>query len=435
MKAILDRKKPPKYHSIEKIEFTKAQPKALDNGVPAYWIDAGRQPIVKVEFVFDAGSWNQPAPLVASTVNAMLNEGSKNFCSQQIAETMDFFGAYLNFEIDRHYASVSLYSLNKHLPQTLAIVADLLRNPLFPEQELEIFLKKQKQSFQVEMQKVVNLARIRFYKALFGASHPYGQVAQLEDFDRLSRADLVSFFENYYHKDSCKIIVAGQTDDSMHTLLNRYFGDSSWQARQKPPEITAKLSPEKGKEFFVEKPDAVQSALRVGKRFISRTHPDFITSQILNSILGGYFGSRLMSNVREKKGYTYGIDSVLVSLPGGSYFTIISEVGSGVCRNAIKEIYAEIQRLQTELVSAKELALVRNYLFGEMLRSFDGAFAKAESFKVLLLEGLDYSYYETVMETLRSITPQELRQVANKHFSPSEMIAVAAGQCKEKKVL
>ena len=179
---------------------------------------------------------------------------------------------------------------------------------------------------------------------------------------------------------------------------------------------------------FVEKEGAVQNAIRIGKRLINRTNPDYPKLTVLNTILGGYFGSRLMTNIREEKGYTYGIGSGLVSLSQGGYFFITTDVGAAVYEDAVKEIYHEIVKLQEELIPENELSLVRNYLLGSFQRSIDGPFALAERFKSILLSGLGYNYFENYLTVIKNITSEELKTLAQTYLLTSEMTEVIVGK-------
>ncbi len=181
-------------------------------------------------------------------------------------------------------------------------------------------------------------------------------------------------------------------------------------------------------KHFIEKPDSVQSAIRIGKLTIGKSHHDFVKLQVVSTILGGYFGSRLMSNIREDKGYTYGIGSFIAPMNQASYFGIATEVGVDITRQAIDEIYKEINRLSTDIMPNEELELVKSYLMGEILKSVDGPFALAERWKGMLLFGLDSEYFKKMIETISSITPEEVLDIAKKYLVADEMYEVVVGK-------
>ncbi len=425
---IIDRKLSPAFKTVEKIEMIRATEKHLSNNIPVYSINAGTQELIKVEFLFSAGMFQQEMPLQAATVNSMLEEGTSKMNAAQIADAVDFYGAFLEVGVTQDNASVVLYTLNKHLKSTLPVVEDVIKNATFPEDELATHLTNKKQKFHVNNQKVANVARKRFTELLFGEKHPYGINVQESDFEKIKRSHLINFFSAFYRSNNCKIILAGKINEDVFELLNDHFGGTGWSTEKsiKPSTIAIISNPEK--EQLIYKEEALQSAIRIGKVLFNKTHPDFQSLQILNTVFGGYFGSRLMSNIREDKGYTYGIGSGIASLQNGGYFFISTEVGVDVCKNAIKEIYFEMDRLRNENITGGELELVKNYLLGTFLRSVDGPFAMAERFKGLLEYNLSYDYFDKYIATIKGISASQLRDLANTYFDKESMIELVVGK-------
>jgi predicted Zn-dependent peptidase len=424
----LNRSQIPEIKEISKIDFILPEKWQLSNGVPVWGLKAGSQELVKIDFIFDAGSWYQTQNLVAGLANSFMNLGSKNFSAQEIAETFDFRGAYLQLTADQQFGNVSVLTLTKYLDEILNVTADIIKNPSFPEKEVMTHLAKRKQQFIIENNKVKTLALKKFTQALFGEHHPYSNTNSVADFDNLTRDKLVDFHASTYRLDHCRIVVAGNYDDTLKALLNRYFGNTEISFKNGEP--IHSIHPFSKRKHLVEKADAVQSAIRIGKQVANRNHPDFHGLTVLTTILGGYFGSRLMTNIREDKGYTYGIGASIVTFPHAAYFTVTTEVGTDVCRQAIDEIYAEIQKLIDEPVSDEELGTVRNYLLGDMLRSFDGVFALSNSLKTLVELELDYSHYEQYIDEIKNITPVRLQQLAATYFIHDQLYEIVAGQKK-----
>jgi predicted Zn-dependent peptidase len=223
-------------------------------------------------------------------------------------------------------------------------------------------------------------------------------------------------------------VAAGNLPDNLDAALNNHFGKGDWgQAKAASKSLVPAMSSTHQKTL-VEKSDAIQSAIRVGRILFNKTHPDYFKFQVLNTILGGYFGSRLMANIREDKGYTYGIGSGLNSLLHSGYFFISTEVGADVTTKALDEIHKELKLLREDLVSESELETVRNYILGQFLRSVDGPFALAEKFKAVYEFGLDYSYYDKYFHAVKTVTPAEIRDLANKYFQEKDLIECVAGK-------
>lgn len=423
---MLNRTIQPIVNPIKHIDMIQAEKRVLSNGIPVYFINAGSQDVVKIDFIFEAGTWFQSSNLVASLCNSMLEEGSHNFSAAEIAERFDFYGAYIQLVADQNFGFANVVSLGKHLPSILEVTEDMLKHSIFPEYEMGVLIDKNKQKFLLENEKVRTLCHKKFTQVMFGEEHPYAMNNKLEDFDQINREMLVQFYQTYYHSGNCRIIAAGQIDESVLGLLETHFGGSDWNQKLVPA-IEFGMNPSPQKFHHVEKSNGSQSAIRVGKMWVSKSHPDYIPLSILVTIFGGYFGSRLMANIREEKGYTYGIGSFVLSLKYASYLVISTEVGNQYVEPTRKEIAFEMNRLQTEPVSESELATLKSYLLGEFLRDFDGPFALAGSFKAINDFDLDYSFYDRYLNTLRNITPEELMKLAQQYLSPDDCYTVVAG--------
>jgi len=424
---ILNRKTQPLFQQINSIKLIEPEKIYLDNSIPLYAINAGTQDVLKIDISFDAGVWYQSKPLIASTVNEMLSEGTKNLTSKDIAEKLDYYGAFIQPEPSKDNATISLYTLTKYLPETIAVFAEIIKNPTFPEHELKTFIGKKKQAFQVEMEKVSNLARRQFNRQLFGCAHPYGESPEIEDYDAVLRSDLIQFHKQYYHPENCKIILAGKVDNDVIKLVNSYFGSKDWSSIKKTEAKRIELVKPESTIEFIKKEDATQSAIRIGKLTINKTHSDFPKLEVVNTILGGYFGSRLMKVIREEKGYTYGIGSYLVSLKNAGFFVISTEVGTDVTKPATQDILKEIKRLREGLVTDDELKIAKNFMLGDMMRAFDGPFEQAQSYKSIIELGIENDFFDRTLEAIKSITPQEIHQLVNDYFNENDMVQTIAG--------
>ena len=416
----------PMVNPIEHIDIIQAEKRLLSNGIPVYYVDAGSQDVVKVDFIFEAGTWFQPINLVASMCSSMLEEGSARYSASEIVEKFDFYGSYIQLMVDQNYGYVNIVSLGKHLPAILEMTENMIKHPVFPQYEMDVMIAKNKQKFLLENEKVRTLCQKKFTQVMFGHEHPYAIKNKLEDFDLINREVLLQYYQSHYHSANCRIILAGKVDETVLDMLEAHFGGNDWQRNPvKEPEFD--VCPDTQKYHFVEKADGSQSALRLGKFWVNKSHPDYHALSVLVTILGGYFGSRLMANIREEKGYTYGIGSFVLSLKHASYMIISTEVGNEYVKPTLKEISFEMKRLQTELVSPDELETVKSYLLGEFLRDFDGPFALAGSFKAINDFNLDYSFYDHYLTVLRNITSFELMRLAQLYLNPEDCYTVVAG--------
>ncbi|POY35258.1 insulinase family protein [Solitalea longa] len=424
---ILDRKSEPQFKAISNIKLIKPEVDKLKNGISLYFIDASEADLVRVEFIFSNTQWSIDQPLVIGATNSMLNEGTPHYTASQLADKIDFYGAFFQHEAGFDHSSVTLYSLNKHLKSTLPIIKEIITEACFPEQELATYVQNSKQKLQVNQQKNDFLARKKFNQVLFGDHSYYGYNVQAEDYDKLSREQLLGVRRKQYTANNCTIIVSGKVKAEERQLITELFGNEDWLSEELLKVDQPLLKPSSTAKHLVERPDALQSAIRLGKPLFNKTHPDFQSMQVLNTVFGGYFGSRLMSNIREDKGYTYGIGSAIVSLKDAGYFFVATEVGADVCSNALTEIYKEIDILKNNPIPEEELSLVRNYMLGSFLGSLENAFSHADKFKGILFYGLDYDYYDNFFETVKTVTPQHLQELANKYLA-DDFLEVVVGK-------
>jgi zinc protease len=422
------RKIQPEISPIEKIKFNEPNKFFLNNGIPVFSINSGSQDVVKIDLLFEAGSVRQPKPLVASSANMMLKEGSSKYSSSQIAELLDYHGAFIETINQKDQSIVSLYSLNKHLEKLLPVLADISFTPSYPEKEFDVFIQKQRQEYLVNIEKVKYLAMQKFNQLIFGQNNPYGRRFELSDFDELKSNDLSNFHKRFYNAANCKLIISGKVNDEIFGLLNFNFGNIKAGPVHKNTNLNFEVPENEDRKNFIFKENAMQSAIRMGKILFNKTHPDFMGLTVLNTVFGGYFGSRLMMNIREDKGFTYGIGSGLVSLHNSGFFFITSEVGADVSKDAINEIYKELRKLTEEKIPEDELNLVRNYMLGSFMRSIDGPFALAEKYKSVLEYNLDFDYYLKFIETIKNITSNDLLNLAQKYFTEDSMIELLVGK-------
>jgi len=422
---MLNRQQAPDFKQVSTINFIHPEKKVLDNGIPVFTIYSGEQDLVRIEFIFDNVNWKSEKPLQAIAVSALINNGTNKLTSKEIAEQIDFYGAFFQTEYVQDQSSVTLYTLNKHLRSVLPIVKDVLSESQFPQPELDIYIQNQKQKLQVNLKKNDILARKEFAHALFGNT-AYGVNIQAEHYDALKREDLVDYFKAAYAPNNCTIIISGKFDEASFNLLNDAFG-KDWE-KSNAIKNSFDFAATAKQTIYTEKPEALQSAIRIGQLAINRKHEDFSGLQILNTVLGGYFGSRLMNNIREDKGYTYGIGSGVSSLQQAGYLFIATEVGADVCAAALTEIYKEIEILKTELIGDEELDLVRNYMLGSMLGSLENVFSHADKFKNIYFAGLDYDYYTRYIEKVKTITAEELLALANKYLITDNFTEVVIGK-------
>ena len=419
---MLNRKKSPAI--VDAVEFhlqLKPYTKfTLDNGVEVYSLHAGAQEVVMVELVFFAGNWYEEKNIVAATTNFMLKNGTKQKTAFAINEHFDFHGSYLNRGCQNETATMTLHTLGKHLPKLLPVMSELLTDSIFPEEELAIYKQNQKQRLTINLKKCDFVANRLIDKYLFGIDHPYGKFSSSEDYDSINKEDLIQYYHQFYTNGKCIIFTAGVLPADIQEQLNNAFG--SLPLNQKPlKDVAHPTKPATEKKYNISNDEnGVQGAIRLARPFPNRHHPDFSKVQVLNNIFGGFFGSRLMSNIREDKGYTYGIQSYMQNLIEQSAWMVSTEAGKDVCAATISEVYKEMVKLREETIDETELHLVRNFMMGSLLSDLDGPFQTISRWKSYILNGLDENYFHKALNTIRTVSAEELQELAKKYLNEDE---------------
>ena len=338
---ILNRKQAPVFRTIDNIEISEPQTYVLKNGLPIYYINSGTQDVIKIELCFTAGNGHETHRIQSTATINLLNSGTTGRTSAQIAEELDYYGSYLELTPEKENSYITLYSLNKHLDSVLPVFADVVSGAIYPQHELETYRANAIQKLNVNNQKVNNRASRKFTQVLFGEDNPYGYVETEADFNALTPTLLLNFYNTYIKNGYASIIVSGKVGAEQLAAIDDYLGAMPFKTERQPALIETGPQPSGILSHRVPMPDTVQCALRIGKFMVNKLHPDYQGLKMLNTLLGGYFGSRLMSNIREDKGYTYGIGSWIVSRRENGFFGISAEVGADVYQLALEEIYKE----------------------------------------------------------------------------------------------
>lgn len=390
----------------------------LKNGVDVYCVEAGAEEVMCVEWVYYAGNWYEDKNLVAAITNLMLKNGTSKKNAFQINEHFEYYGSYLNRSCNSETATLTLHCLTKHIKELLPVVRELLTDSVFPEEELAIATQNIKQTLRVNLKKSDFVAGRLMGVYLYGNQHPYGRYGREEDFDAMTREQLATFYKNYYQQGKFILFVAGRLPHNLEALLNEHFGDL---ANTPIAENKFDISQAEEKKYLISNdPQGVQGSIRIARPFISRRHPDYMKAQVLNTLLGGFFGSRLTNNIREDKGYTYSISSYFQNHLHEAAWIISTEAGKDVCQATITEVYKEMKTLREQLVKDEELLLVKNFLMGTVLGDLDGPFHILSRWKNIILNGLDENYFYRSVDAIKNVTPPQLQELANKYLTPED---------------
>jgi predicted Zn-dependent peptidase len=398
----------------------------LSNGVEVYALNMGSEDTMMISWVFYAGNCFEDKKTVAAATSHLLKNGTSRLSAFELNEHFEFYGSYLSRHCYNETSEIVLHCLNKHVDELIPVVAEIVSDSVFPEKELEIYVQNAKQRLEVNLQKSEFVASRLIDAHLFGEDHPYGKYTNLVDYSNLKREDIVNFYDKYYRNGKCIIFVAGKLPDNLIDVLDRAFGKLNLRSHHGAIEnITYNFSPTQQKKHLqINDAQGVQAAIRIARHFPNRHHPDFQKVMVLNNIFGGFFGSRLMANIREDKGYTYGIYSYLMNHIQQSGWLISTEAGRDVSTATVSEVYAEMNELIEEPVDDEELKMTRNFMIGSILGDLDGPFQVLGRWKNLILNGLDEKYFYKSIDIIRTVSAEELHELAKKYLVPDEFYEV-----------
>lgn len=413
---MLDRSVAPQAVTIERPNLPGLERISIKDDTLVYALNQGTQPVVLFEMVVPVGRFQEPTPGLSYYLFKMITEGTSSKSSETIASFFDFHGSHLEITPTLDYVSIKLYALNKFFPTLLSLLMELLTESTFPDREFETLKKIRTQNIRQQNAKNNVFASLKFRELLYGEQHPYGRIVTEEQSKAVSREALIQFRGALLTQPH--FFVTGQVTDEIIDALQSSLSHLDFQQ----PDEVSMAETKRGDSLTLKREGSTQASVRMGLNTINRHHEDVHLLKVTNEILGGYFGSRLMKNIREEKGLTYGIHSSVLHLEQSSYWSIGSELLSDKVELGVEEILKEITTLQNELPCNEEMEMVTNYMKGKFLNSFDSPFSAHDMMKGIILNGLSEQYFFEFFDTLQSITPGQVTSTAQKYFRQDELL-------------
>jgi zinc protease len=419
---MLDRTLQPPFVRSTSFHLHKPELIVLPNGIKTFFIAGGNQDVIKIELVISSGRWIEKTWGAAYFTAQLLSKGTSKKTGFEIAETFEGYGSHFEVSPGLDFVSISIYSLARKVEPTFRLLLELLTDAQLPQKELDQLKSIYLQNLKVNNEKTSFLASKLFRKNLFGENHPYGKELDETDINKLSRASLVEHRSTF--SENISVFVAGKISSETKRLLVE--GLSSLQHRTNTSKQST-FADVKSSHQREEKQGSVQSSIRLGKKSLLRSHPDYVDAIFLSHILGGYFGSRLMKNIREEKGLTYGIHASLHALRNDSYLVIGADVNKENVDLTVDEISKELRRLREEKIDKNELETARNHFIGGLQSELTTAFAHADKIKTIQLFGLSDRYYNSMIERIEKLTAEDLLRTGEAHFHESSFLQIAVG--------
>lgn len=423
---VLDRTQPPAAQPVRSVTLPAPEVRVLSGGNRLHVLRHSALPVVQVQVVVRAGSWHQSVSGQATLAARALADGTRHHTAAQIAEHIATYGAFLEHSAGADRATLTLYCLSRHLPALLPLMGELLSEAIYPDREVEAAKARYIQAVKVDREKVAYRATERFTRNLFGSAHPYCAEVDLEQVAAISADEIRAFYAQRWALAGADILVAGDVSEAQLEQLIAVLPLQAEGPILLPTAAPLIATPVATDEIRIGQ--SMQSAVRVGRFWPGPHHADVQPLFLLNKILGGYFGSRLMRNIREDKGFTYGISSSIQHREHASSLVIGADVNADSTEATFTEIHRELARLREELVPEDELDVVRQYSVGKFLSETSTIFDQLSKYQFLILHGLSADYYTVLLRAIQETSAEQLRALANQYLTSDAMLELTVGR-------
>lgn len=415
----------PAVHDILPHKFPDVSPLYNDDDAIIYGFGGYGQDIVRIEVIFEAGRWTENKFSVASACANLAKSGTADWSSFQLSEKIDYYGAEIKAIAGYNTFTFSCHCMLKHLEPVLALMKVCMEDIIFPDHELEIYKKNTLSKLKVSQEKTDYHADKYFRAALFGDIHPYGYSSSEQTIKAIEREDILQYYRSL-HTLKPMILLSGNYGATHLSLVQRYLL-STHKSGAAAPKSDFPIISSVERSIHIPVPKSVQATITIGKRIFGRMDDQFPAFVLLNTILGGYFGSRLMTNIREEKGYTYGIYSAWQSFRHDHLLYINTDTDKKYSDDCVKEIFWEMQRLQEEEIQEEEMMLAKNYLMGRLLQRIDGPFNLSATFKDYYTESTPMDKFFTISRGIKEAEAVTLKSLAQELLNKDSFYTIIAG--------
>lgn len=414
----------PPIHPITDLQLPSYETGQMANGMPLYMLRGGSEPVMKIECVFRAGAWYEAKPGVAEFMAGLMSEGTQRLTSKALAEHIESRGATLQTRGGVDTVRVRLYTLTRFLPDLMDVLTEVVKYPAFDQGELDVYVANKIERLKIDLKKNEIIAYRQLTESIYGKAHAYGRNNLPEDYSNINTNDLREHHRAHIVPQKGMVFVSGSFGAKEEDIIHHTLG--KWETPAlNGNAIPVKVKAESKRGYHeYDGPQSHQAALRIGRLLFTPTHPDYPALYFLNTILGGYFGSRLMNEIREKQGLTYGIYSSVDSFAQDGCFYISTETASENISKVLDAIRTEAHKLKTEPIPQEELVMARNYLMGHMMTQLDGPFSSLDYIKSMKIEGLEDETFRKQIQVIRQLTAEDLMRLANTYLDLDEWVTI-----------
>ena len=422
----VDRSHAPKIQDFTLFRPQKPEALVLGNGIPLKVFKNPQLDLLHFIIKIKAGSLYESKKNAAVFCYLLLKESSQQYSSSEVDEFLDYYGVNYTASLSIEYASINLVIPKQNYAKVLPYIFDFLSHPVFKEQNIEILRKRKLMDLAYNREKVSYCASQLMLHHIFGNSCMTGKILDENDINSITANDLYEHHRKTFCAENIRIFAAGNIDDELCQSLSGLF-ETIPHGKKLSLAVQASTTVSCSEPIVDKHPESLQSSLYLCRKSLGYTDPERRDFSVLSTILGGYFGSRLMSNLRETHGYTYGINCDSLYFENSSIFYIESEVNVDVTRQAIDECFKEIERLCHEPVPAEEIALVQKYMAGQLLRKVDNSVSYMTQYSRWNDTGCDESEFERQMHSIKAFDGQKSMHLAQQLMQKKDFITIISG--------
>jgi predicted Zn-dependent peptidase len=425
---MIDRTKAPEVRPFGKLDIKQETVEVLPSGVTLHTLDGGDQAVTRLTVMWQGGTLEPSVNIIPTLTAELLREGSEHFSGAEIADKLDLYGAILGSNPSNHYAGFTLNMLNNKARLVMPVIADILTAPTFPEAAVNAIKTRTINSLRVKHSQVDWVAGKHLTRLIAGDSHPMSVMPDYDAYEAITREDIQKYYAEAFHSRGLHIYASGQITDEIRSLITNL-------AEQVPVGDgynlnIKKFEPQNSQTRYVEHGESLQCAVAMAMPAIPRSHEDYIPLQLAVLALGGYFGSRLMTNIREDKGYTYGITAGLNGSQEGGYTAINAQCDPAYTDALIEEVGKELQRMVTEPPCGDELQRLTLNAATKLAATLESPFSIMEFHKLKLIVGTTDDYFARRQQVIATLTPEIIASISAKYLNPTTLRIAVAGPTK-----
>ena len=414
----VDRSTPPETKPFGHLDIIPQMVEHLSNGINLHFIECGTQAVNRIVILWKLGKGDVPNPFAVKLLPPLMLEGADNLSGAEIADAVDYEGAWLNPRVEDYFTGFELISLNAKTPILLNLLRKIITQPTFPNASFEALKAKEKSRLRLSLGQTPYIAAKALSKAIYGSNHPYQNNTTIENIETLSREDIIASWEKMVATSSIDIYVGGLPDDQVKAALRQFANELRQTSVQTAERVYRQSSPDQPGEITIKVDGAKQASVALGIPTIDRTHPDYIPLRMAVVALGGYFASRLMTNIREEKGLTYGISASLYGIRHDAFVSINADCDPRYVDEVIRNIHLEINKLAAEPMDDLELTRLKMYLGTVLASTLDSPFAVADNYIIQLTLGVPSDYFENQQTALEHLNPETIMAMTKKYLLP-----------------